>query len=375
MRVGRGPAARSGQAGGQGQSIPNDGDPPGTVAGFHPGERVRVRSREEILATLDPDGRLDGLPFMPEMLRYCGETLRVFKRADHTCDSIFSPGQRRMESAVFLWGSRCDGSTHGSCQAGCLLFWKERWLAPADADGDRPGPSTASRTASLPRSPVGCTEADLVRATTAAADLSGATFACQATAIKDATTPLPRRPWWDVLQYRGDVRSGNVSMARVARFLLHELRIASRRPMVAARVRLTSMMRPGRPTRVGEPEVRDARPSDELGLQPGERVRVRSKKEIEATLDAHGRSRGLSFNEEMARYCGSEFSVLRRVERIINEESGRMMTLRDCIILDAVTCQGDWHAFCPRDTYVYWREMWLERASGDQETVKRRRFV
>src|SRR4051794_26168577 len=29
---------------------------------------VQVRSREEILATLDENGQLDGMPFMPEML-------------------------------------------------------------------------------------------------------------------------------------------------------------------------------------------------------------------------------------------------------------------------------------------------------------------
>ena len=36
------------------------------------GEIVEVRSPEEILATLDENGELDGLPFMPEMLAWCG---------------------------------------------------------------------------------------------------------------------------------------------------------------------------------------------------------------------------------------------------------------------------------------------------------------
>ena len=34
------------------------------------------------------NGELDGLPFMPEMLAFCGQSLRVAKRADKTCDSI-----------------------------------------------------------------------------------------------------------------------------------------------------------------------------------------------------------------------------------------------------------------------------------------------
>ena len=33
------------------------------------GEWVEVRSREEIVATLDEDARLEDLPFMPEMLQ------------------------------------------------------------------------------------------------------------------------------------------------------------------------------------------------------------------------------------------------------------------------------------------------------------------
>jgi hypothetical protein len=37
------------------------------------GEMVEVRSKEEILATLDERGRLHGMPFMPEMLQYCGQ--------------------------------------------------------------------------------------------------------------------------------------------------------------------------------------------------------------------------------------------------------------------------------------------------------------
>ena len=35
---------------------------------------VIVKSPAEILATLDTDGMLDGLPFMPEMLELCGRT-------------------------------------------------------------------------------------------------------------------------------------------------------------------------------------------------------------------------------------------------------------------------------------------------------------
>jgi len=71
------------------------------------------------------------------------------------------------------------------------------------------------------------------------------------------------------------------------------------------------------------------------------------------------------FEQEMLRYCGKSFRVLGRVNRLIDEKSGRMIRLvNDCIILDGPHCAGlDNYArlFCPRSPYFYWREAWLER--------------
>lgn len=55
---------------------------------LHAGDWVEVRSKEEILSGLDKDGRLDGLPFMPQMLSYCGRRFRVYKSAHKTCDTV-----------------------------------------------------------------------------------------------------------------------------------------------------------------------------------------------------------------------------------------------------------------------------------------------
>ena len=110
--------------------------------GLRPGELVRVRSAIEISPTLDPDGTLDGLPFMPEMLKYCGRTLPVSMRADKTCagDGVV----RRMHNTVHLAGVRCDGGAHGGCQAACLMFWKEAWLERVE---DGSGAGAGARTA------------------------------------------------------------------------------------------------------------------------------------------------------------------------------------------------------------------------------------
>jgi hypothetical protein len=64
------------------------------------GEWVEVRSKEEILRTLDHNGRLDGMPFMPEMFQFCGQRFRVYKSAHKTCDPHYR--SRRIHHAVHL---------------------------------------------------------------------------------------------------------------------------------------------------------------------------------------------------------------------------------------------------------------------------------
>src|SRR6267154_4251379 len=95
---------------------------------FHAGSWVVVKSPEEILSTIDKRGELAALPFMAEMLQYCGKRLQVSAVAHKACDTINKTGGRRVANAVHLKGIRCDGSAHGNCQAACLIFWKTDWL-------------------------------------------------------------------------------------------------------------------------------------------------------------------------------------------------------------------------------------------------------
>ena len=89
--------------------------------------------------------------------------------------------------------------------------------------------------------------------------------------------------------------------------------------------------------------------------------------EIRETL-AGWVNRGMRFDPEMARYCGGTYRVSRRVERIIDEASGRLVHLKnDCIMLEGVVCRAECSGgrlFCPRAIPAYWREIWLERAGS-----------
>ena len=112
---------------------------PGDEMRLCAGDWVEVRSKAEILSTLDENGRLEGFPFMPQMFQYCGQRMRVYKRAHKTCDTVSGAGGgayvgRRLRGGVHL-EHRCDGQAYGGCQAGCLIFGRRHGLSPSLATG------------------------------------------------------------------------------------------------------------------------------------------------------------------------------------------------------------------------------------------------
>jgi hypothetical protein len=308
------------------------------------GDIVEVCSQAEILATLDERGELDSLPFMPEMLQFCGQRFAVAKLAHKLCDTITWSGMRSMEDAVHLTGVRCDGSGHGGCQAGCQIYWKEIWLKRVD-DLDPPQSAPETLRSGTPR---------ILADAAAPADDR---FACQATELLRAA-PMSI-PSWDPRQYVRDVTSGNAGLWQTVRSMLvgafNEYQDFSRHAPRWLRIRGGERYPFLRGSLTKTPEQR-------IGLQPGDVVRVKSREEILSTLDTSNRNRGMSFDVEMLKYCGREARVLQRVEHIIDERTGRMLHFSNpCIVLENVVCTADFHRVCPRAIYPYWREIWLEK--------------
>lgn len=316
------------------------------------GDVIEVRTEEEILRTLDADGKLDGLPFMPEMLSFCGQRYRVRARAHKACDTIDWQQFRRMESAVHLEELRCDGSAHGGCQAGCLLYWKEAWLRPVD-------PQEGERTQETDTA--GVSPETLVGATQIGANEAGQPlFSCQATELLRASKGL--LPWWEPSQYAQDVTSGNSTIPRVIRALLVGLFNRFQRANARLLPRFCLVKGCKRYPFIEGKATSGSTPTGSLGLQPGELVEIKSREEIFATLDENDQTQGLRFDGEMLKYCGRRARVVRRIEKIIDEKTGRMLKIkRDTVILDGVICTGDYHRSCPRAIYPYWREAWLRR--------------
>ncbi|GAB3672248.1 hypothetical protein GCM10027589_41680 [Actinocorallia lasiicapitis] len=318
------------------------------------GDLVEVLSAEEILATLDENGELENLPFMPEMLRFCGTTLRVHRTAHKVCDVIEHSGLRRMEGAVHLVGARCDGSAHGGCETACSLYWKEAWLRPAT----REKPPEEVRPA-LPIVAINGTILDNTRKEPAADGTPR--YSCQATEILRAAPG--RWPLHAGRQYLLDVQGGNASLALTLRGLFFGL---FNRYQNLSRKILPRLLWIRGGLRWGWVEGRAGRttPTGTLDLQPGELVRVRPREEILATLNGELKNRGLGFEEEMARYCGRTARVASRVERCLDERTGELLLMKNPnIILEGLVCQGAYSANCPREYVMFWREIWLERVA------------
>lgn len=99
-----------------------------------------------------------------------------------------------------------------------------------------------------------------------------------------------------------------------------------------------------------------------LDLQPGDWVEIKSRKDIEETLDISGKNKGLLFTPPMLQYCGRRYRVAYRLHKMILEDTGKMIQLKDTVVLDGVTCQA-WG--CQRLNFLFWREIWLKRVESD----------
>ena len=312
---------------------------------LRPGDRVRLRPLEEILATLDESASYEGVPFMPEMTAYAGRTMTVYRRLEKICDYMGRESRsRRMTDAVLLNESRCDGSGHGGCQAECRIFWKEVWLERADGPAADASAYVVAPERLLPLLEVGAHRTDPER---------GEVFRCQATEATRATTPLPEKA---IGQYVREVRVGNVGVPEM-------VRVGS--SALVTKLARKAGLRPYLPLEVAGKDRVDG---EKLGLQPGEWVRVRSKEEIGRTLNAAGAHRGMLFTHEMVQYCGKTFRVHQRVERLINETTGELLQMKqECIALEDVVCKGHFTSgawFCAREHLPLWREDWLERVDA-----------
>ncbi len=296
------------------------------------GDLVEVLSYREIKATLDSDGALEGVPFMPEMAPCCGGRFQVGTVMTAICGGGGRGGMRAVRGgALLLLGDlRCDGAAHGCCSRLCTLLWKAAWLKPAAAPCAGPEPVRCRPEEPWPY-PIRGREGG---------------YHCQATVLGRETLPLSKGD--KLRRALTDIAAGEL---RLRSFLKMCARSVSYRGGSLRRRFFTGGGRGGRT------------PTESLSLQPGDLVEVKSAREIAATLDQTRANRGLVFSEFMTPYCGGVYRVRSRVENYIDERTGAMKKLKDTVILEGITCGGETTSGkCRRAEYFFWREIWLRKA-------------
>jgi hypothetical protein len=298
------------------------------------GDYVEVKAADEILDTLDADGTLDQLPFMPEMLEFCGKRFQVSERVMSMCHSGLNPGMRvfRTDDVVLLDGSRCSGANHDGCQKACMIFWREAWLRKVESSAPLSGPSSERK------------EQLRARLKTSTGPK---TYFCQASQLLKATNESSLRG--RVAKCHTEIRAGNCNALEMAQRIGIWLFRRIRRVIFG-----TYGYARGN---------RKSTPVENLNLQPGERVQVKSMESIVETLNEYARNRGLLFFPNMRSSCGREERVERRLEKIIVDGTGEMRQLRSTVYLEGSYCRCAELAFggCSRHEYAYWREIWLRR--------------
>src|SRR5260370_4903654 len=296
------------------------------TARLHPGDLVEVKCPSEILQTLDADGTMDQLPFMPEMVEFCGKRFNVSRRVVKICTSGSGSTMRRFraDDVVLLDGLRCSGADHDGCQKACMIFWREAWLrkvedaaVQGDVDlGGREQLRARLKTSTGPK-----------------------TYFCQASELWKAADLLAR--WERFARCFADIRAGNCNVFEMAQRVGIWLFWRIRRLFLGAYARGNNK----------------TTPVESLNLQAGELVEVRPIENIVETLNETAHNRGLWFSPDMRLLCERQQRVARRIHKLLVYGPGEMRQLRNTIYLEGSLCGCAYVAFggCPRCEFVYWQ--------------------
>src|SRR5215470_1752933 len=318
------------------------------AAPLRAGDLVRVRSWQEIRETLDANGTLDAVPFMPEMLQFCGKPLRVLNRVvQATIDGAFLTDHAesyvrefRNNDVVILQEARCSGAEHDGCQRGCAIFWKEAWLEKINDVDLIPARDFLNST----------TEA---LCTTLKTRTEPNRYFCQSSEFLKATLHLSNMQ--RIAKCVSAVVAGNITFWGMMKRILVWLWCKLRTRLFGVHVQGTL----------------EKTPTEFLGLKPGDLVQVKSAGEILTTLNKHGRNRGLHFSADQRPFCGGSFRVRSRADNFIAEGTGEMKHFQNTVMLEGVLCDSACFAFggCYRADLLYWREIWLKRVEPPTSTA------
>jgi hypothetical protein len=118
------------------------GKTPSERLNLQPGELVQIRSKEEIMQTINANQKNRGLWFDVEMLPFCGKTFRVLRRVEKIVDEKTGSMIRLPNGCVILEGVTCSGCLSRDrlfCPRSIYPYWHEIWLKRLDSNENKSG--------------------------------------------------------------------------------------------------------------------------------------------------------------------------------------------------------------------------------------------
>ena len=310
------------------------------------GDLVEILNSTEIKNTLDENGCLDKLPFMPEMAKFCGKRFVVKKKFEQFCfDGASLCGKEsairefRNNDVYKLNNLRCSGHYHGNCKKGCTLFWKKAWMRKINPDESQIGITTIE-------------DSEESRFWTAPTIQSSdpAEYLCQSSELLRASCHLSL--YQRLSKLVASVRFGNASPLDI-------FQSSCRWAFWKAVYIIYGDYPRGN---------NESTPSESKKLKRGDWVRVKSLSEIRKTLNKNGRNRGLHFTSDMVSHCGKKYRVESIADRFITEGTGQMRKMKNTVVLKNLVYDGIFYVFggCYREPLHLWREIWLEKLDGEK---------
>lgn len=104
--------------------------------------------------------------------------------------------------------------------------------------------------------------------------------------------------------------------------------------------------------------------AQDVPLKAGDLVKVRTREEIDSTLDPFKELKGCAFLPEMYKYCGTQQRVLKYMQRFMDERDYKVKKAHGVILLENIICSGTpTFGACDRCCFLFWREEWLEKVA------------
>jgi len=98
----------------------------------------------------------------------------------------------------------------------------------------------------------------------------------------------------------------------------------------------------------------------------GEQVRIMSYEKIRETLDEGNCHENLLFMENMAKFCGGKYEILKEVKWLYDEYHKTMRRAKNIVVLKDLVCDGRGvldGKDCDRCCLLLWKTAWLEKVT------------